>query len=130
MRALRAAFLYFAVVFAAGFFLGTIRSLLLVPRLGEARAILVEAPLMLAVSLVAARFVVRRLAVPARLADRLEMGLIAFALLMLAEILLGMMLFATTPAATLAAMVSPVRLPGFMVQLLFAALPALLLVRR
>ena len=130
MRALRAALLYFAVVFAAGFFLGTIRSLLLVPRLGEARAILVEAPLMLAVSLVAARFVVRRLAVPARLADRLQMGLIAFVLLMLAEILLGMMLFATTPAATLAAMVSPVRLPGFMVQLLFAALPALLLVRR
>lgn len=130
MRALRAAFLYFALVFAAGFLFGTIRTMVLVPRLGEARAILVESPLMLAVSLVAARFVVQRLAVSERLSDRLAMGLIAFLFLMLAETLLGVLLFGTTPTATLAAMVSPAKLPGFMVQLLFAALPALLLLRR
>ena len=46
--------LYFALVFAAGFVLGTIRTLWAVPWLGVRTAELVELPIMLGVSIIAA----------------------------------------------------------------------------
>src|SRR4029453_12356674 len=52
--------LYFALVFGAGFVVGFVRVLWLVPRVGERTAELLEAPLMLAVTIVAARSVVQR----------------------------------------------------------------------
>lgn len=76
---------YFALVFGAGFLLGTVRVLWLVPRVGERAAELVEEPVMLAVIYVAARFLVRRLGVPARAGPRLGMGLAGLALLLAAE---------------------------------------------
>lgn len=60
-RILKAAGLYFALVFGTGFVLGTLRVLLLVPRVGERAAELAETPLMLAAIFLAARFTVRRL---------------------------------------------------------------------
>ncbi len=128
--AVRAGLLYFALVFLVGFIMGTARTLVLQPKFGEATAIWMEVPFMVAVSVVAARFVVHRMAVPAQLGSRLMMGLIAFAFLMLAELFLGTLLAGSGPGITLAAMVSPARLPGFLMQLLFAALPSVLLARR
>jgi hypothetical protein len=46
-RILKAGICYFVIVFVAGFILGPIRILLIVPRLGERAAELMEAPLML-----------------------------------------------------------------------------------
>jgi hypothetical protein len=83
--ALRAGAAYFAVVFAAGFVLGMVRVLVLLPRLGEAVAVAVEIPVMLSLCWVAARWLVARFAVAPRLGPRLIMGGVAFALLMLAE---------------------------------------------
>ena len=60
MRVLRAALVYFALVLAAGFALGTIRMLFVVPRMGTRAAELMEAPFMLTVTILAARFIVRR----------------------------------------------------------------------
>jgi hypothetical protein len=82
---LRAGAAYFALVFGAGFLLGPIRVLWLVPRVGERAAELIEEPVMLAVIYFAARFLVRRLGVPAQAAPRLGMGLAALALLLAAE---------------------------------------------
>ena len=45
--------LYFALMFAAGFVLGTVRSRWIVPRLGVRTAELMEAPIMLVVSILA-----------------------------------------------------------------------------
>ena len=73
-RVLAAGTLYFALVFGAGFVLGTLRVLLVVPRLGERAAELAEMPVMLVVSMVAARWVVKRLALPASARVRLGMG--------------------------------------------------------
>jgi hypothetical protein len=67
MRILKAAVTYFALVFGAGFALGTIRMLWIVPRLGTRMAKVMEPPFMLAVRIVVARWVVRRLAVPPKL---------------------------------------------------------------
>lgn len=81
----KAGALYFAVVFGAGFALGALRTLWVVPRLGARTAELMEAPVMVAVSIAAARWVVRRLTVPPAWRRRLAMGLIALALMLLAE---------------------------------------------
>lgn len=86
VRILKAGVLYFGVVFGAGFVLGTIRVIWVVPRLRERTAELMEAPLMLAVTIVAARWVVRRLAVPAVVPQRLGMGFIGLGLLLVAEL--------------------------------------------
>lgn len=76
---------YFAMVFAAGFVLGTIRTLWIAPRIGARAAELMEAPIMLAISFVAARWVVGWLDVPYTPGIRLGMGSIALALMLLAE---------------------------------------------
>jgi len=64
MRILKAALLYFAIVFGVGFVLGTIRTLWLVPRLGARAAELLEMPLMFVVFVVATRVVVRSQSAP------------------------------------------------------------------
>ena len=62
MPILNAGVLYFALVFGAGFVLGTIRTLWVVPRVGTRMAELMETPIMLVVTIVAARWTVLRLA--------------------------------------------------------------------
>jgi len=85
MQILKAAVLYFAVVFGAGFILGPIRILWIAPRLGTRMAELLEMPIMLAITIVTARRIVRRLAVPRTPSSRLGMGGIALSLLLIAE---------------------------------------------
>lgn len=85
MRSLNAGLLYFACTFGAGFVLGPLRILFVVPRVGERVAELIEMPIMLAVTFFAARWLTRRLAVPAAKGPRLTMGLVALALMLLAE---------------------------------------------
>ena len=86
MKILKAGMLYFALVFGAGFVLGPIRMLWVVPRVGTRIAELMESPIMLVVIIVAARWLVRRLAVPPEPSSRLGMGFLALALLVIAEI--------------------------------------------
>ncbi|HEX5874148.1 MAG TPA: hypothetical protein VFY60_05820 [Pyrinomonadaceae bacterium] len=57
---LKAAAVYFALVFGTGFVLGIIRILFLVPRFGARVAELMEAPIMLMVIVLAARWLVRK----------------------------------------------------------------------
>jgi len=85
VRALKAGVLYFAVVFGAGFVLGPIRVFYVEPRLGTRVAELLESPIMFFVSVIAARLIVRRLAVPRVVFQRLTMGGIALVLMLLAE---------------------------------------------
>lgn len=85
MRILRAGVLYFALVFGAGFVLGTIRILWVVPHVGTRVAELIEMPIMLVVTVLSARWLVRRLAVRALLSARLGIGAIALVLLLVAE---------------------------------------------
>jgi len=85
MQILKAGVLYFALVFGAGFALGTVRTLWIVPRVGTRRAELMETPLMLVVTIVAARWIVLHFAVPSTPSSRLGMGCIALVLLLLAE---------------------------------------------
>jgi hypothetical protein len=82
---LKAGVVYFALVFAAGFVLGTIRTLWVVPRLGVRTAELAELPIMLCISILAARWVVRHVRISPLLSRRLAMGGIALSLMLVAE---------------------------------------------
>ena len=85
MQIMKGGILYFALVFGAGFVLGTIRTILVVPRVGTTMAELMETPIMLVVTIVAARWTIRRLAVPPTGSSRLGMGCIALGFLLAAE---------------------------------------------
>lgn len=85
VRLLAAAFAYFALAFGAGFALAPVRLLWLAPRIGDRAAELVELPVMLVVTWLAARFVTLRFGVPQALAPRLAVGLLAAALLLAVE---------------------------------------------
>lgn len=63
MRILKASVLYFALVFGAGFVLGAIRTLWVVPRVGTRKGELMEMPIMLVVTIVAARWIVLHFAI-------------------------------------------------------------------
>ena len=67
---------FLAIVFAAGFILGTIRTLVLVPHLGPLAAVLLELPLMLGIAWAVCRWLLRRFAVGEAWTARLAMGAI------------------------------------------------------
>jgi len=85
MQAFKAGAIYFALVFAAGFALGTVRTLWIVPRVGTRIAELLEAPIMLVVMILAAMWIVLRFAVPRLSSARLAMGSTALVLMLVAE---------------------------------------------
>jgi hypothetical protein len=85
MESLKAGALYFVLVFGAGFLLGPIRILWLAPRFGTRTAEMMETPLLLAVVIVAARWVVRRLAPPSTSSKQVGVGMIALGLMLVAE---------------------------------------------
>lgn len=101
-RAVIAGAVYFLLVFAVGFALGTFRVLVLLPRIGELAAVLLELPVMLAISWILAGRLVARFGVPAAIPARLMMGSVGFALLMVAEMWLAVSLFGQPMAAHLA----------------------------
>jgi hypothetical protein len=125
METLKAGALYFALVFGAGFVLGPIRILWLVPRFGTRIAELMETPLMFAVIIVAARWVVRRLALSSTSSKRLGVGIIALGLLLVAEFSLVLWLRGLTFRDYLASR-DPVAGTVYIVMLgLFAIMPLL-----
>lgn len=88
LAVLKAGALYFAVVFGAGFLLGTIRVLWATPRFGARPAEMMELPGMLLVIIVAAQWIVRRFASTCGMVARLGMGLIGLGLMLVAEFML------------------------------------------
>jgi hypothetical protein len=92
VRVLKPAVVYFALVFGAGFVLGTLRVLWVVPRVGIRMAELGESPLMLLASVLAARWINQHFPGGDPPIARLGIGLIALAFLLASEIVLGVAL--------------------------------------
>ena len=120
--ALAAGALYFGVAFAAGFVLGAVRELAVAPALGRTAAVVVEVPVMLALTFVTARLIVRQMQVPGTTAAPLVMGASAFALLMAAEAALSLALGRTLAEHWASYRTAP-GLIGLMAQALFALFP-------
>lgn len=123
--ALKAGTAYSAIMFAIGFALGTVRVLLLEPRLGPLAAVTMEVPVMLALSWVVCDRLRRRWLPDAPLADRAVMGASAFTLLMAAETALGIGLFGRTFGQQLASYGTGAGALGLAAQLAFAAFPVI-----
>jgi hypothetical protein len=122
---LKAGIFYFVIVFGAGFVLGPVRILLIVPRLGARTAELLEAPLMLLVIVITARWVIQRFQVPPVTTQRVLMGLLALVPGLLFEFILVLKLRGLTLAEYLRTR-DPVSGTVYYVTLgLFAAMPLL-----
>jgi hypothetical protein len=117
--------IYFSIVFAAGFVLGTLRVLVVIPRLGETPAVLIELPIMLAVSWVVCGWVLKTCPVPTHFPPRLLMGGFAFALLMAAELALSVFAFGRTASEHFATYQAVNAQLGLAMQIIFAAFPAI-----
>lgn len=130
-RAVSAGTAYFAIVFTAGFVLGVIRNLVLIPWLGHGPLpVLLELPIILGISWLVCRWIVDRFDVPATTRARLVMGGLAFALLMIAEVALSTLALGRPFAAYARDLMQPAGLLGLAGQLLFAAFPLIQLRRR
>jgi hypothetical protein len=116
--------LYAIIVFVIGFILGTIRVSLVVPRLGETIAVIMEAPIMLAASWFVCRWCVDRLDVRRSVPARSIMGLVAFLVLMSAEFALGAVV-GRSLVDQLAAYKSPPEAIGIAAQVIFAMFPVI-----
>jgi len=126
MRVMKAGLTYFALVFGAGFLLGALRVPFLVPHLGVRTAELIEMPLMFVAIVFAARFVVKRFALPPAAGARLAVGALALAVLLAAELSLAVIL-ADRSLADYIASRDPVSGSVYLAMLvLYALMPAIL----
>ena len=126
---MRASFLYFALVMGAGFLLGSVRVLFVVPHLGERWAELAEMPIMAMVIVVAAGYILRRYPEVQTRGRVLVVGFTALALSVSAELVLAVVLQSQSLSEYLA---SRDKISGsvYLVMLVaFALMPRLRLVR-
>jgi hypothetical protein len=121
--ALKAGALYFAIVFAIGFALGTLRVLYVIPHIGEAGAVLLELPVILVLSWWVCGWVLRRCHVPQHMGQHALMGLVSFALLMGAELALATFGFGRTLGEFADGFATPAGAIGLMGQIAFALFP-------
>lgn len=124
MRIAKAGLVYFALVFGTGFALAFVRIPFLVPNFGVRTAELMEMPVMLAVIFWASRRLARRNP-DFRRSARLAAGLLAFGLLVAAELAVAWFLGARSPGQYIASR-DPVSGGVYLAALvLFAVAPAL-----
>lgn len=121
MRTLFTGTVYVVAVFAAGFVLGVLRTLVLVPLLGELAAVLVELPVILTIAWLVCTRILRRW--PLSPPSALGMGAIAFLLLMAAEASLSTLLAGRSLAEHLALYSQLPHQVGLAGQLIFALFP-------
>lgn len=122
MTTLKATATYFALVFAAGFALGTFRVLVAEPLVGPFNALLMELPVIVTATGFAAQWSVRRFGVPPRVGQRLLMGVIAFVLLQTAEFGFAMAL-GQSPTAYVARLSTTVGWAGLLAQTFVVLIP-------
>lgn len=124
-NAIKAGALYFAIVFFVGFLLGTTRVLLLIPQFGETVSVLLEGPFILGASWFVCGYAVRRARVEATVASRFAMGVCAFGLLMIAEVLLGVVGFGRSIDEQIASYATTPGFLGLAGQILFGLFPVI-----
>lgn len=117
--------IYALCVFAVGVGLGTMRVLLVAPRLGATVAVLLETPIMLAVSWIVSKRVARWYQLRADINGAVLMGVVAFVVLMLLELAFSMLVFGKHPLEYFAGYLSVPGAIGLAAQFCFAAVPLL-----
>lgn len=125
VRLASASLAYFAVVFSAGFLLGTIRVFGLEPRLGKPIAVACEAPFMLAVIIWTARWLPPKMGLSADRGSLLAVGIVALALQQVADFFVGVAVRGLSPTQQIQHFATPDGAIYAVLLLLFAAMPLL-----
>lgn len=124
MRPIFLGFFYFAVVFVAGIIFGVLRTILVEPQLGVTPALLLEIPVILAISWVAAgRILTLGFEATTTLLERGLVGVTGFVMLVSAECLLGYFLFDYSFAEIVDRFSSRNGIMGLAAQVVFALFP-------
>ena len=126
LLALKAAGLYFAIVFGTGFVLGTLRVLLLLPRFGTRWAELMEMPFMFIAIVLGARLTVRRFRLQASTPMSVVVGLMALCLVLVMEFTVVLWLRGMTFADYLAQRDPVSGTVYYLMLIIFAATPWLI----
>ncbi len=129
-RALLAASVNFLALFSLGFALGTIRVLVIAPRVGVLAGTIAEVPIMLVAAFWACRWMIRRWRVPSASLARWAMTIWFLVLLLVFETVLGAALFGRTIVQQWAALATTAGLVGLAAQIVAAVLPTLVGRRR
>ena len=124
---IRAAFwagaVYTAGVFTFAFAAGAIRVTLIAPQVGALLAVLLEAPIVLAVSWRVSLWCTRRFKVGPDSRERILMGVVAFSMLMALELGFSVLVFGETFDRFFAKFMSTPGIAGLATQVCFATLP-------
>jgi hypothetical protein len=107
MPILKAALVYFMIVFAVGFLCGPIRVSWLEPNFGATAAVLLELPILVMAMIFSARFVPRKLQLAPRAGAHLGMGFAALALVLMADFCVGLFLRQQSPGEIAAYFLAP-----------------------
>ena len=127
MRPAKAGLIYFVLVFAVGWILGPIRELWVVPQFGSLTGTLLEAIIMLIAMIVSASWVIRRFNPPQTLGSTISMGLVAFGILVPAEIAGVLWVRGLSVQEYLASFVTAPGAISLVMFVLFAVIPTLVL---
>jgi hypothetical protein len=119
---------YYAAVFAFAFAMGVARTLVITPQLGATAAVLLEIPIVLALSWFVARSLLLRR--DFTLPQCTVMGATAFILTMLSEVALSALMRGQGISEWLASLMTPLGLVGLAGQLAFAIMPVLTGIKR
>lgn len=130
MRAVAAGLVYAVLVFGVGFVLGTVRVLILAPYMPATLAVVLETPVILAVSWWLSSRCSARFGLGRSTGVRLTMGIVAFTVLMLEELTLSVVLFARPVGAYLSSLITVPGAIGLAGQVAFAFFPLLQARRR
>ena len=123
---LRAALAYFGIVFGVGFLLGLLRVPLLVPRIGERWAELIEMPFMLITIVLSARWIVGKFGFQGRCGTAFLTGTSAAAVLLLVEFGVVFIVRGITPAEFITGRDPVSGMFYYLMIFVFAAMPALM----
>jgi hypothetical protein len=119
----RAGIVYTLGVFVFAFVMGTIRVTLIAPRVGDLLAVILEAPIVLALSWRVSSWCVRRFNVSRDFRVRVLMGIVAFSSLMLLEWGFAVLVFGEAFDHYFAKFATTPGVIGLAMQVCFAAIP-------
>lgn len=126
MQVLKAAAVYFGLIYAVGIFLGPIREEWAVPHFGPIGGLLLEAAVMLPAMIAAAGWIIHRFEVPAKQKTRLNIGFAALGFLLVAEVLGAVLLRGMSVQSWLASYGSVPGLISLILFVVFALMPSLI----
>ncbi|HLP21097.1 MAG TPA: hypothetical protein VK174_12380 [Chitinophagales bacterium] len=116
--------IYYAIgIFAAGFILGTIRTIVLLPVVGALSAVCIEIPLMWLASWLYAHYLTKRLNLSRLWYWRLLSGAIAFTILMAIEVSVALFIFRQSTQFLVKGWQTLPGLLGLLAQIVFGFIP-------